>query len=101
MFKRFIEGFFSTVFKWSLLISAPIALGDPQPSDPPETELERQTIAALIDIAAEGDKAITNAPTGCAALLSTAERFLFALGASSNPRLVKWSDVSVASESES
>ena len=36
--------------------------------------------------------AITNAPTGCAALLSTAERFLFALGASSNPRLVKWSD---------
>ena len=35
---------------------------------------------------------ITNAPTGCAALLSTAERFLFALGASSNPRLVKWSD---------
>jgi hypothetical protein len=35
---------------------------------------------------------ITNAPTGCTALLSTAERFLFALGASSNPRLVKWSD---------
>ena len=35
---------------------------------------------------------ITNAPTGCAALLSTAERFLFALGASSNGRLVKWSD---------
>lgn len=35
---------------------------------------------------------ITNAPTGCAALLSTAERFLFALGASINPRLVKWSD---------
>ena len=35
---------------------------------------------------------ITNAPTGCSALLSTAERFLFALGASSNPRLVKWSD---------
>ena len=36
--------------------------------------------------------AITNAPTGCAALLSTAERFIFALGASSNPRLVKWCD---------
>ena len=36
--------------------------------------------------------AITNAPTGCAAVLSTAERFLFALGASSNPRLVKWCD---------
>ena len=39
--------------------SAPIAPGNPQPVDPPETELERQTIAALIDIAAEGDKAIT------------------------------------------
>ena len=39
--------------------SATPALGNPQPSDPPETELERQTIAALIDIAAEGDKAIT------------------------------------------
>jgi hypothetical protein len=38
---------------------------------------------------------ITNAPTGCAALLSTAERFLFALGASSNGRLVKWSDQEV------
>jgi hypothetical protein len=35
---------------------------------------------------------ITNAPTGCAAVLATAERFLFALGASINPRLVKWSD---------
>jgi hypothetical protein len=39
--------------------SAPIALGNPQPTDTTETELERQTIAALIDIAAEGDKAIT------------------------------------------
>ena len=39
--------------------SATIAPGNPQPSEPPETELERQTIAALIDIAAEGDKAIT------------------------------------------
>ena len=38
--------------------SATPAPGNPQPSDPPETELERQTIAALIDIAAEGDKAI-------------------------------------------
>jgi len=35
---------------------------------------------------------IANAPTNCAAVLSTAERFLFALGASLNPRLVKWSD---------
>ena len=36
--------------------------------------------------------AITNAPTGCAALLSTAERFIFALGAGGNPRMVKWCD---------
>ena len=35
---------------------------------------------------------ITNAPTGCAAVHATAERFLFALGASSNGRLVKWCD---------
>ena len=39
--------------------SAPIATGNIQPTDSTETELERQTIAALIDIAAEGDKAIT------------------------------------------
>lgn len=36
--------------------------------------------------------AITNAPTSCAAVMSTAERFIFALGASGNPRLVKWCD---------
>lgn len=36
--------------------------------------------------------AITNAPTGCAGLVVTAERFLFALGAGGNKRLVKWSD---------
>jgi hypothetical protein len=36
--------------------------------------------------------AITNAPTGCQAVMSTAERFIFALGASANPRLVKWCD---------
>jgi hypothetical protein len=36
--------------------------------------------------------AITNAPTGCQAVMSTAERFIFALGASSNPRSVKWCD---------
>jgi hypothetical protein len=35
---------------------------------------------------------ITNAPTGCQALMVTSERIMFALGASSNPRLVKWSD---------
>ena len=39
--------------------SASTPVGNPQPIDPPETELERQTIAALIDIAADGDKAIT------------------------------------------
>ena len=38
--------------------STSFAAGDTQPSDPPETESERQVIAALIDIAAEGDKAI-------------------------------------------
>ena len=38
--------------------SAPIAIGNPQPSQPDESELERQTIATLIDLAAEGDKAI-------------------------------------------
>ena len=39
--------------------SATIAIGNPQPSQPDESELERQTIATLIDLAAEGDKAIT------------------------------------------
>ena len=36
--------------------------------------------------------AIVNAPTSCAAVMTTSERFLFALGASGNPRLVAWSD---------
>jgi hypothetical protein len=39
--------------------SAPTAAGDTQPSQSDASESERQTIAALIDIAAEGDKAIT------------------------------------------
>jgi hypothetical protein len=38
--------------------SATISTGNTQPTDTTETELERQTIAALIDIAADGDKAI-------------------------------------------
>ena len=38
--------------------SATIAIGDTQPSQPDESELERQTIATLIDLAADGDKAI-------------------------------------------
>jgi hypothetical protein len=36
--------------------------------------------------------AITNAPTSCAAVMTTAERFVFGLGASGNPRLVAWCD---------
>ena len=39
--------------------SASAATGNTQPSQPDESELERQTIATLIDLAAEGDKAIT------------------------------------------
>ena len=39
--------------------SATIAPGNPQPSQPDASESEREVIAALIDIAAEGDKAIT------------------------------------------
>jgi hypothetical protein len=35
------------------------AAGDTQPSQPDASELERKTIATLIDLAAEGDKAIT------------------------------------------
>src|SRR5439155_15206075 len=33
---------------------------------------------------------VTNSPTGCRAVCITAERFVFALGASSDPRLVQW-----------
>lgn len=36
--------------------------------------------------------AITNAPTSCAAVMTTAERFVFGLGASGNPRKVSWCD---------
>ena len=36
--------------------------------------------------------AVTNAPTGCLGAMVTEERFLFALGASNNPRNVSWSD---------
>ena len=39
--------------------SATTATGNTQPSQPDASESERQTIAALIDIAAEGDRAIT------------------------------------------
>lgn len=36
--------------------------------------------------------AISNAPTGCAGLVVTDERFLMALGAGGNPRKVQWCD---------
>ncbi len=36
--------------------------------------------------------AITNAPTSCEAVMTTAERFVFGLGASGNPRKVSWCD---------
>lgn len=36
--------------------------------------------------------AVTNAPTGCVAVLTTPERFVFALGAGGDPRKVQWSD---------
>lgn len=36
--------------------------------------------------------AVSGAPTGCRAVVVTSERFMFALGASANPRTVKWSD---------
>jgi hypothetical protein len=38
--------------------SAAPAIGNTQPEQPDASELERQTIATLIDLAAEGDKAI-------------------------------------------
>jgi hypothetical protein len=37
--------------------------------------------------------AITNAPTSNKGVVVTSERIMFALGASGNPRLIKWSDV--------
>jgi hypothetical protein len=39
--------------------SATTPVGNTQPIDPPQAESERQIIEALIDIAADGDKAIT------------------------------------------
>jgi hypothetical protein len=36
--------------------------------------------------------AVTNAPIGCASVMVTEERFIFAFGASGNSRLVKWCD---------
>ena len=36
--------------------------------------------------------AVSGAPTGCLGVLVTPERFVFALGAGGNPKLVQWSD---------
>ncbi len=47
-------------------------------------EWELDTLSAATEI--------TGAPTGCGSLVVTEERFLFALAADSNPRLVKWCD---------
>ena len=55
--------------------SATIATGNPQSTDTTETELERQTIAALIDIAAEGDKAITKL-NACASAYQEVRRLI-------------------------
>jgi hypothetical protein len=55
--------------------SASTPVGNPQPTDTPETELERQTIATLIDIAAEGDKAITKL-NACAAAYEEVRRIV-------------------------
>ena len=46
--------------------STPAPVGNTQPSDPPPTESEQSLISALIDIAADGDKAITKL-NACAA----------------------------------
>jgi hypothetical protein len=40
--------------------------------------------------------ALTNAPTSCLGVVVTPERFVVALGASGDPRLVKWSDQEAA-----
>ena len=55
--------------------SASAATGDTQPSQPDASESERQTIAALIDIAAEGDKAITKL-NACAAAYEEVRRIV-------------------------
>ena len=44
------------------------------------------------DLAAAQAVVVTNAPTGNASMMVTQERFLFALGAGGNPRLVQWAD---------
>ena len=55
--------------------SASIATGNTQPSQPDATELERQTIATLIDLAAEGDKAITKL-NACASAYQEVRRLI-------------------------
>ena len=55
--------------------SATIATGNTQPSQPDASESERQTIAALIDIAAEGDRAITKL-NACASAYEEVRRLI-------------------------
>ena len=44
------------------------------------------------DLIADSAEQIDNSPENCQGLMVTDERFLFALGADGDPRLVKWSD---------
>ena len=55
--------------------STAIAIGNTQPTDPPQTESERQIIEALIDIAADGDKAI-NKLNACASAYEEVRRIV-------------------------
>ena len=55
--------------------SATPAPGNPQPSEPPQSESEREVIAALIDLAAEGDKAI-NKLNACASAYEEVRRLV-------------------------
>jgi hypothetical protein len=55
--------------------STTIATGNTQPIDSPQTESERQIIEALIDIAADGDKAITKL-NACAAAYEEVRRIV-------------------------
>lgn len=44
------------------------------------------------DLAASTATVVTNAPTSCRGVVVTPERFLVALGAGGNPRMVQWAD---------
>jgi len=82
---RATTGTYSEVTTWALdtwgedLIACSSADGGLYQWD---TSVGSATVAAII----------SGAPTGCASFVVTEERFLMALGAASDPRLVKWSD---------